>query len=118
MEILLVVPAALVVLVSLASAYADFTKAPMVYASLKSVGVADWAFPILGSLKVAGAAGLVAGIALPQLGTLAGACLALYYLAGAGAHLRAGQGLKAAAVPLFLAALSLVATLVALPNSA
>lgn len=106
------IPVVLISLVSIGSAIGDFMKAPQIYALLKSVGVPDWAFPILGGLKVAGVLGLAVGVTVPPLGLAAAICLSLYYLAGAGAHLRAGQGLKAAAVPLVLA---VIAALAALP---
>jgi hypothetical protein len=112
MNIVQWIPVVLISLVSIGSAIGDFMKAPQIYASLKSVGVPDWAFPVLGGLKVAGALGLAVGVAVLPLGLAAAICLSLYYLAAVGAHLRAGQGLKAGAVPLVLA---IIAALAALP---
>ncbi|MER6943963.1 DoxX family protein [Nonomuraea sp. NPDC000554] len=47
----------------------------------------SWMLP-LGALLGAGALGLLAGIAVPVLGTLAAAGLVLYFLGAFGAHLR------------------------------
>lgn len=44
--------------------------------------------PVLGTLLGAGAVGLLVGIAVPRLGTLAAAGLVLYFLCALGAHLR------------------------------
>lgn len=48
----------------------------------------SWMVP-LGVLLAAGALGLLAGLVVPVLGTLAGAGLVLYFLAALGFHLRA-----------------------------
>ncbi|WP_113701615.1 DoxX family protein [Nonomuraea lactucae] len=48
----------------------------------------SWTLP-LGALLAAGALGLLAGLAVPTLGTLAAAGLVLYFLGAFGAHLRA-----------------------------
>ncbi|HLX47978.1 MAG TPA: DoxX family protein [Streptosporangiaceae bacterium] len=47
----------------------------------------SWIFP-LGTLLTAGAAGLLAGLAVPVLGILAAAGLVLYFTGAFGAHLR------------------------------
>lgn len=48
----------------------------------------SWTLP-LGVLLAAGALGLLAGLAVPALGTLAATGLVLYFLGALGAHLRA-----------------------------
>ena len=48
----------------------------------------SWMRP-LGTLLAAGAVGLLVGLAVPALGTLAAAGLVLYFLGAFGAHLRA-----------------------------
>jgi uncharacterized membrane protein len=48
----------------------------------------SWTLP-LGTLLAAGAVGLLVGLAVPALGTLAAAGLVLYFLGAFGAHLRA-----------------------------
>lgn len=50
----------------------------------------SWMRP-LGALLAAGALGLLAGFAVPLLGTLAAAGLVLYYLGALCAHLRVGD---------------------------
>ncbi|MFC8591763.1 DoxX family protein [Streptomyces atroolivaceus] len=47
--------------------------------------------PVLGSLLAAGTIGLLAGFAVPLLGTLAAACLVLYFIGAIIAHLRVGS---------------------------
>jgi hypothetical protein len=47
--------------------------------------------PMLGSLLAAGSLGLVAGFAVPLLGTLAAAGLVLYFVGALVAHLRVGS---------------------------
>ncbi|NYF60077.1 DoxX family protein [Micromonospora purpureochromogenes] len=47
--------------------------------------------PVLGMLLAAGSSGLLAGFALPLLGTLAAAGLVLYFLGALVAHLRVGS---------------------------
>ncbi|TJZ56901.1 DoxX family protein [Streptomyces piniterrae] len=50
----------------------------------------SWMRP-LGAVLAAGALGLLAGFAVPVLGTLAAAGLVLYFLGALGAHLRVGD---------------------------
>ncbi|SDY61639.1 DoxX-like family protein [Amycolatopsis xylanica] len=47
--------------------------------------------PVLGLLLAAGTAGLLAGFAVQLLGTLAAACLVLYFIGAIIAHLRVGS---------------------------
>ncbi|WP_370942426.1 DoxX family protein [Amycolatopsis sp. cg5] len=47
--------------------------------------------PVLGMLLAAGAAGLLAGLAVPLLGTLAAGGLVLYFVGAIIAHLRVGS---------------------------
>ncbi|WP_406136119.1 DoxX family protein [Streptomyces sp. NBC_01089] len=47
--------------------------------------------PVLGLLLAAGTAGLLAGLAVPLLGTLAAAGLVLYFIGAIVAHLRVGS---------------------------
>lgn len=62
------------------SAGAVFTKANWVMQPLRDYGVpASWA-PWLGTAKVAGAVGLLVGLAVPVIGLLAGIGLVLYFL--------------------------------------
>ena len=47
--------------------------------------------PVLGMLLAAGTAGLLAGLAVPLLGTLAASGLVLYFIGAITAHLRVGS---------------------------
>lgn len=47
--------------------------------------------PVLGMLLAAGTAGLLAGLAVPDLGTLAASGLVLYFIGAIFAHLRVGS---------------------------
>ncbi len=75
----------------------DFPKAQ---ADMKGVP-RSW-LPILGILLAAGSLGVLAGFAVPLLGTLAATGLVLYFLGAIGAHLRVGSRQYIAAV-VFLA---------------
>ena len=74
------------------------------------VGFSTAAYRRIGALEVAGAAGILVGLAQPRIGALAGAGL-LVLLAGAlVSHRRAGDGLRDAA-PALLAGLVVTAYL-------
>jgi hypothetical protein len=61
-------------------ASADFTRAEWILVNMDRLGVpASWLSP-LGALKVAGALGLLVGIAVPQIGVAAAAGLVLFFL--------------------------------------
>lgn len=58
------------------------------------VGLSDSQYRILAALKLAGAAGLLVGIWIPWLGALAAACLALYFIGGIIAEVKAKAEFK------------------------
>ncbi len=62
-------------------------------------------FPWLAACEIAGAAGLLLGLAWPPLGTAASAGLVLYFVGAVVAHLRVGDfsGIGTPFVPLLLA---------------
>ena len=62
---------------------------PKAQADMKRVP-RSW-LPVLGMLLAAGSVGLLAGFAVPLLGTLAAAGLVLYFLGALIAHLRVGS---------------------------
>ncbi|MET8864154.1 DoxX family protein [Nonomuraea sp. NPDC004580] len=71
------------------SAYAILTRAAWVVEPLRTYGVpASW-WPWLGAAKAAGAAGLLAGLAVPVIGVLAGIGLVVYFLGAVVTVLRA-----------------------------
>ncbi len=68
----------------------DFRRADSAVANATKVGVPlSWLVP-LGVLKMAGAAGLLAGIAAPLLGVAAAIGLVLFFVCAVFAHLRVG----------------------------
>ena len=71
-------------------AIADFIPARFVLANSAEVGVPRSWIPVLGVAKLAGAAGLLAGlVGLPALAIAAAAGLALYFVGAVATHLRA-----------------------------
>lgn len=83
---------------------------PTAQADMKGVP-RSW-IPLLGAALATGSVGLLAGLAVPLLGTLAAAGLVLYFLGALGAHLRVGsRQLVGGAVFLFFAVAALVLNL-------
>ncbi len=82
---------AITILAALANGYAaslNFAGAESVKVVADRVQVSQrWMVP-LGTLLASGAAGLLAGFAVPALGTAAAIGLVLYFICAAGAHLR------------------------------
>jgi hypothetical protein len=94
------------IVLNAAIAFADLVKAPFVLATSKAVDVPPSWLPALGTLKLAGAAGLLIGLlGLKPLGVAASIGLVLFYLGAIIAHLRAGK-IATGAAPLFFLALA------------
>jgi hypothetical protein len=71
-------------------AIADYARADFVLANSAEVGVPRSWLPLLATVKVAGAVGLVVGLlAAPQLGIAAAVGLVAFYVGAIAAHLRA-----------------------------
>ncbi len=71
------------------SATVDFIHYPRVLTNMDRTGVPrSWLYP-LGAAKAAGAAGLLAGFAVPFVGTTAAAGLSLFFVGALVAHVRA-----------------------------
>jgi hypothetical protein len=85
-----VVVTLLAVVANVGIAVADLLRARFVLANSASVGVPEsWLVP-LGLVKAAGAAGLLLGLlGVPLIGTVAGACLVLFFVGAVLTHLRA-----------------------------
>jgi hypothetical protein len=82
---------------------ADLLKARFVLATSAAVDVPPSWLPMLGTLKLAGAAGLTLGLlGVPALGVAAGIGLVLFYVGAIVAHLRARKFATGAAPLLFL----------------
>jgi hypothetical protein len=82
---------------------ADLLKARFVLATSAAVDVPPSWLPILGTLKLAGAAGLTLGLlGVPALGVAAAIGLVLFYVGAIVAHVRARKFATGAAPLLFL----------------
>nr|WP_221382631.1 DoxX family protein [Actinoplanes polyasparticus] len=105
MFIAYVVVAILLSLVLLMSARGDIVRDPKIIEPLKAIGVRDSWFLPLGLVKIAGALGLLVGIAYRPLGIAAAIGVVLYFLGAVITHLRAGdkKGVGAPAVILLVA---------------
>jgi hypothetical protein len=74
------------------AAYSDFTRGTFASTLSSRVGVPKSWFPLLGTLKAAGAAGLALGLAgVPVIGITAATGLVLFFVGGVGVHLRAHE---------------------------
>lgn len=109
MSIVLVVVAALLGLAAAGSAVGKFRKDPRVVESMRSVGVKESQFPILATLELLGAAGLVVGIWLPLVGLAAAVGLALYFLGAVISHVSVKASAKEAAPAAILMLLAVAA---------
>jgi hypothetical protein len=114
MTIAYIVVTAAAIAANAAMAAADLARAEFVLANSASVGVPrSWLTP-LGLLKLAGAAGLLLGLAgVPFVGTAAAAGLTLFFVGAVLTHLRArNHALAFPGAYLLLAVSSLVLGLV------
>jgi DoxX-like family len=75
--------------VTAAVAIADFIPAGFVLANSAKVHVPRSWLPMLGTLKLAGALGLLVGLGVPVIGIAAATGLVLYFIGAVTAHLRA-----------------------------
>jgi hypothetical protein len=77
---------------NVAAAMSDFRYTRFALANSIRVGVPRSWLPMLGTLKVAGALGLLLGIlGVPYIGVAAAVGLVLFFLGAVGAHLRARE---------------------------
>lgn len=87
-----VVVASLAAAANAGMAAADLSRSEWVIANMGNVGVPrPWLVP-LAILKLAGAFGLLIGIAVPLLGVAAAAGLTLFFVGAIITHIRAGVG--------------------------
>ena len=92
------------------SATLDFIRYNPVLINMAKASVPDSWITMLGLLKAAGALGLLAGIAVPLIGTAAAVGLVLFFVGAIITHLRAGDysfGLAVVFLLLAIAALVL-----------
>jgi uncharacterized membrane protein YphA (DoxX/SURF4 family) len=92
MTIALIIFGSLLAFAAIGSAIAKLKKVPDVMTSMASVGVKPNQVPVLAGLELAGGVGVIAGIWLPVLGTVASACLVLYFVGALISHLSKKHG--------------------------
>ena len=71
------------------SATLDFIRFKQILVNMAKVGVPESWITMLGTLKVAGAVGLLVGIGVPSIGVAAAIGLILFFIAAITTHLRA-----------------------------
>ena len=74
---------------NLFSATLDFIRFKQILVNMAKVGVPESRITMLGTLKVAGAVGLLVGIGVPSIGVAAAIGLILFFIAAITTHLRA-----------------------------
>lgn len=74
------------------SAVGKLTRNPAVIGPVTGVGVPAGRIPLLAALEIAGAVGLLVGLAWPPLGIAAAVGVVLYFLGAVIAHLRVRDG--------------------------
>jgi hypothetical protein len=88
---------------NLGAAWTDFTRADFALARSVEVGVPSSLLPLLGTLKVAGALGLLAGLlGAKWIGVAAATGLVLFFLSAIGVHVRAREHHHVVATVLYL----------------
>lgn len=97
-------------LVLLVSALGKLRRQKSIVAAMEAVGVPHSWLPRLASVEIAGASGLLAGLAYRPLGIAAGAGVFLYFCGAVVFHLRANDR-KGLVAPSVLAVMALLATL-------
>lgn len=110
MNIALIAVAGLLGLIALGSAAGKLRRVPSVVESMHSVGVSDSQMRGLALIEILGALGLVIGIWIPVLGTLAAAGLAIYFAGAVVAHVRAKDSAKELAPALVILLIAVGAT--------
>ena len=91
--------------IAIVSAMGKLKKMPQVIESMTHVGVKPNQIPVLAYLEIAGALGLLIGIAVPLLGLVSAVALMLYFLGAVVAHIRVKDKFKDFGPALFLAVL-------------
>jgi hypothetical protein len=108
MSIALVVTSVVLAAMAGGSAIKKLQKDEQVLAVIGgTVGVPERLFPVLASLELVGAAGVLLGLWLAPLGVLAAAGLVAYFVGAVAGHIRAGD-IKGLAMPLVPLALSTI----------
>ncbi|WP_067651726.1 DoxX family protein [Nocardia harenae] len=96
------------------AALIDVVRADWVRGNMRRYGVPDRALPWLGGVKALGAAGLLAGFAIPAVGAAAALGLVLYFL-GATATVLLARAYRDIGYPLPYLAAAVAALVTAVP---
>ena len=67
----------------------DFIRPKWLLGNMNKLGVPEWSLPVLGTLKAAGALGLLIGIGVPRIGVAAAVGLTLFFIGALITHIRA-----------------------------
>ncbi|GAA1854419.1 DoxX family protein [Microlunatus capsulatus] len=113
MQIASVVMSVLLAAVLTVSAVAKLARVPAVVESITGVGWPASRLWVLAVVELAGAAGLLVGLAVPVLGLAAAVGAALYFVAAVVSHLRLRQSASAALGPLAIAVATVVVLVLA-----
>ena len=111
MNILAAIAGIVIALAFLAAGLAKVTKNVQMVEAAKHLGFSVTQFQLLGAAEIAGAAGVVAGIAVDSfapLGIAAAVGLAAVGIGAGVVHRKAGDESKAAAPPIVLALLAII----------
>jgi hypothetical protein len=114
MNIALIVLAALLGFVATYSAFGKYSMNPKVVDNLYHLGLKTQQIRMLATIEILGSLGLLVGIWIPVLGTLAALGFALYFLGAVIAHLRVKQGGAIMLPALVLMVVSIIVTLLEL----
>ncbi|WP_418958224.1 DoxX family protein [Streptomyces tritici] len=101
--------AALLAFALSASAFLTFTRNPQIVGSMTKLDVPETWLPWLATAKLAGALGLLAGLAVPLLGGAAAVGVVLYFVGALITHLRKKDYAVAPVVVLTLLAVAALA---------
>jgi len=84
-----VIATALAAALNIYASVNDFVRPHSLLKNMRRLGVPESSLPILGIVKAAGAIGLLIGIRLPMIGTLAATGLTVFFIGAIITHLRA-----------------------------
>ncbi|MBE1575188.1 DoxX family protein [Amycolatopsis roodepoortensis] len=96
---------------------AKILRQPALVSRTERIGFSVRAIQGIGALELAGAAGLVAGLFWRPLGIAAAAGLVALLIGAAVSHVRAGDGIKDVAPPVWLALVSAAAAVTAIVSA-
>jgi len=103
----LIVLATLLGLIAAGSAMGKFKKVPQIVESLNSVGVKTEQMPVLATLELLGALGLIVGIWSQPIGAAAAIGLSLYFIGAIGAHIKIKAPVAESIAPFVIALIAL-----------